>query len=70
MYHVHIPGWVHQFPTRHDTVLRIEHLFHNSRFWGVLGLIALVALLIGLALLIEPGTESQIDTMPFDPFFP
>jgi hypothetical protein len=38
-------------PSRHDITLRLDHMVHDSRFWGFVTLLALIAALIVLGIL-------------------
>ncbi len=45
--HLHMPG--------HDFVLKVEHLFCDKRFWGMVGISMLVAGLLALVILVGKG---------------
>jgi hypothetical protein len=72
MYHLPITKWSHQMhvPSRHDMVVGLDHMVHNERFWGIVGLLAIVAVLVALIMLAEPGAGPPGDTTPIYPYFP
>ncbi|MCF7954467.1 MAG: hypothetical protein K9M75_01565 [Phycisphaerae bacterium] len=61
--HMHMP----HAPTAHEMMLKTEHLLRDPRFWAVLAMVAITALVITMAILTRPtGTTPT----PVTPIFP
>lgn len=66
MYSLHLKNWfghVHPIPM-HSITAGVDHLVHDSRFWAVLGLAALVVFAIWATI---ASTGQSIETVPFFP---
>lgn len=52
---MHVAGmknWFHYMhaPHGHGLMLRVSHLVHDKRFWAIVALLALTALIVGLGI--------------------
>lgn len=65
----HLPhfGHVHHVHHGHAMVVRMEHLLHDPRFWAVLAMVAVTALVMALAILTRPGGVEVEPIMPIIP---
>ena len=64
---VHVPKM--HMPDRHDMTLRMDHLVHDERFWAIVALVAVTALIITLAILTKPGgVPVEVTPLPNYPF--
>ena len=81
MYHVsmkklthsmHMPNWTHSMhmPSRHGMAVGADHLFHDDRFWALVGAVVLFAVLIGLAIIANRTGTVAPDFSPTNTFFP
>ena len=72
MYHISMKNWTHgmHMPKRHDMAVSFGHVFHDDRFWAIIGAATLFAVLIGLAILATKQGTPAPDFMPIRPFFP
>ena len=72
MYHVSLKNWTHSMhmPKRHDMAVGFGHLFHDDRFWAIIGAAVLFAILIGLAIIAGRSEGSLPDFSPTNTFFP
>jgi len=52
----------------HAMVVRVEHVLHDPRFWAILAMAAVTALVISLAILTRPGGGVEVE--PFVPIIP
>lgn len=72
MYALQIKKWLGHIhmPRGHNTVLRLEHLAHNRRFWSIVATAALIAGFIILAILVGLLGNWNTDTLisPARPF--
>lgn len=57
-------------PKRHDMAVGFGHLFHDDRFWAIIGAAALFAILIGLAIIAGRSEGPMPDFSPTNTFFP
>ena len=55
-------------PKAHDFGLRLGHLVHDDRFWAVVALAVLAAILLVIAIFTEPGNMPVTPSMPI--YFP
>jgi hypothetical protein len=62
MHHLHMPN--------RDFLLTIEHLFCDKRFWLVVGIVALVAGALALAIWAGQGQAPTMELLPFGPMYP
>ena len=70
MYQLTVKNWTHHMhmPKRRDMVIKMDHLFHDQRFWAVVGATALMAVLVILAIFANnSGNQAPIIT-PMYPF--
>jgi hypothetical protein len=72
MYHVSMKNWTHSMhmPKRHDMAMGLTHLFHDDRFWAMVGAAVLFAVLLGLAIIASKEGGPAPDFAPSRPFFP
>ena len=72
MYHISMKNWTHgmHMPKRHDMAVTFSHVFHDERFWAIVGAVVLFALLIGLAVLASRGGGPGPYHDPTRMFFP
>ena len=65
---LHIPNWIHRFhtPDWHLRGSRLDRLLHNERFWAVVALAGLLAVLILAAILSEGSSGGS----PMNPIYP
>ena len=66
MYHFpmkKLVGTMHM-PHGHEAFMRMEHLMRDARFWAIVAVITLMALVITLAVLTDPS-ETAVPEMPF-----
>ena len=54
---------------RHGMLLKAEQLVHDSRFWAVVALIAVLAVLIGLAIWAGMAGDGGTELRPVSPFY-
>ena len=73
MYTLPVKQWfshIHM-PDRHSLAVKMDHLFHDERFWALVVAIALIAAFIGLVIWAglhgEPG-ETDLQSYPFSPY--
>jgi hypothetical protein len=69
MHKVHMPH-MHKphIPTCHQMVLKTEHLLKDPRFWAILAMAAVTALVITMAILTRPtGGPSPTPITPLIP---
>ncbi len=59
----HVPGW-------HEDVMWVKSLLKNERFWAVIALVALAAVLITLGILAGRGAGTESPFSPVEPFYP
>jgi len=59
---------LHHFhmPNRHSMALRAEHIFHDERFWPLVGLLAFIMLLLIFSIWIGSSSETTFER----PFYP
>lgn len=71
MHSMHMPHF-HKphVPTCHQMVLKTEHLLKDPRFWAVLAMVAVTALVITMAILTKPSgpTPQPISPNVFGPY--
>ena len=64
MPHMHKP----HIPTCHQMVLKTEHLLKDPRFWAILAMAAVTALVITMAIMTRPtGGPSPVPITPIIP---
>ena len=59
----HIPDW-------HDDIMWAKRLMKNERFWAVVALVALAAILITLGILAGRGGGTETPFSPTTPYYP
>ena len=67
---LHVKDMMHKahIPTAHQMVLKTEHLLKDPRFWAVLAMAAVTALVITMAILTRPtGDPTPMPTTPIIP---
>ncbi len=65
--------WFHEhshLPKGHNTVVRIEHLFHSERFWAMVAIGALLLMFAAIVIWAGASAESNPDINPIRPFYP
>lgn len=67
MKNMHLPHFGHGHHG-HVMIVRMEHLFHDPRFWAVLAMVAVTALVMALAILTRPGGGVEVE--PYMPMIP
>lgn len=72
MYHIPVKNWMHtvHIPKRHDMAIRMDHMFHDERFWAVMGAAILLGLLITLTVLAARSGDQLPVVTPGYPYFP
>ena len=61
-------GHEHHGHHGHAMMVRMEHVLHDPRFWAILAMIAVTALVMTLAILTRPGGGVEVE--PFVPIVP
>lgn len=66
---MHLPHFRHEHHGHHGhaMVVRVEHLLHDPRFWAVLAMVAVTALVMTLAILTQPGGGVEAESLPAIP---
>ena len=66
---MHLPHFRHEHHGHHGhaMVVRVEHLLHDPRFWAVLAMVAVTALVMTLAILTQPGGGVEAESLPVIP---
>ena len=72
MYHIPLKNWMNHVhvPKRHDMAVGMGHVFHDERFWAIVGAAILFAILIGLAIIANRTGMEAPDFSPTRTFFP
>jgi len=65
MHKVHMPHM--HVPSTHYIVDKTEHLLKDPRFWAVLAMVAVTALVITMAIVTRPTGTTPVPTSPIIP---
>lgn len=71
MYRIPINSWLHQMhlPNRHNTAIRMKHLFTDDRFWAFIGLSVLILMMVIMAFLASTS-DAPTTIIPYSPMGP
>ncbi len=72
MYHIPLKSLVHRMhmPSRHETGVKMQKLVHDERFWAIVAIVVIMALLITLAIVAGTGTGASPNFTPMYPYYP
>lgn len=70
MYTLRLKSHEYHIPGLHDDVMWAKRLVKNERFWAVVALAALAAILITLGILAGRGGGAEVPFSPAEPFYP
>lgn len=70
MYTLPIKKWVHHMhtPGRRNVILRVGHLVHDERFWPIVIMLAVIAMLIALVIWAGLSGEANPNERLINPF--
>ena len=72
MYHVPIKSWAHHMhmPHMHNIGVNMHKMARDERFWAILAIVIIMALLITLAIIAGKGTGTSPNFTPMYPYYP
>lgn len=72
MYHVPIKSWIHHvhMPKGRNVGIKMHKMVRDERFWAILAIVIIMALLITLAVIAGKGTGTSPNFTPMYPYYP